>query len=115
MQSGTAVWGGGTKAAVPGREPPIQFCERRNSPGDFVLPRPRDSRTPCISRTRRFDSGNPSCRRRRPCSSAATQFETSTTSSSGTPGVSSDSKSRRSDSDDCVPSIWEESTASLRT
>ena len=37
------------------------------------------------------------------------------TSSSGTPGASSSSKSRRSESEDCVPSICEDSTASLRT
>ena len=30
--------GGGTNAALPGRVPPIQTCERRTSPG--VLPRP---------------------------------------------------------------------------
>jgi hypothetical protein len=27
--------GGGTKRAFPGRLPPIQFCDRRNSPGSF--------------------------------------------------------------------------------
>jgi len=35
--------------------------------------------------------------------------------SSGAPGACSISKRRRSESEDCVPSIWEESTASLRT
>ena len=32
--------GGGTKSALPGRVPPIQFCVRRNSPGAFSPPRP---------------------------------------------------------------------------
>ena len=33
--SRSAIWsaGGGTNTALPGRVPPIQFCERRNSPG----------------------------------------------------------------------------------
>ena len=33
--------GGGTNLAVPGRAPPIQFWERRNSPGSLSAPRPR--------------------------------------------------------------------------
>jgi len=33
MQSGTALGGGGTKRALTGRVPPIQFWEARNSPG----------------------------------------------------------------------------------
>ena len=44
MHAATSVWGGGTKTALPGRLPPIQFCERRNSPGALLLPRPLDSR-----------------------------------------------------------------------
>ena len=115
MQSGTAVCGGGTNTAFPGRDPPIQFCERRNSPGSLPAPRPCASSTPWISRIRRFERGKPPRRRPRPCSRAPTQLETSTTSSNGTPGASSSSNSRRSDSDDCVPSICEESTASFRT
>ena len=47
--------------------------------------------------------------------SAATQLETSRVSCRGTPGTVSNSLSKRSESDDWVPSIWEESTASLRT
>ena len=44
MQSDTAGAGGGTKRAVPGRLPPIQFCEVRNSPGALSVSRPRESR-----------------------------------------------------------------------
>ncbi len=48
--AGTAVCGGGTNAALPRRLPPIQFCERRNSPGSLPLPRPRKRSTPWTSR-----------------------------------------------------------------
>jgi hypothetical protein len=37
--SGTASGGGGTKCALPGRIPPIQFCVVRICPGDFAEPR----------------------------------------------------------------------------
>ena len=37
MHSATSWGGGGTNAAFPGRLPPIQFCDRRNSPGDDVI------------------------------------------------------------------------------
>ncbi len=33
------VIGGGTNNALPGLVPPIQFCERLNSPGSFPEPR----------------------------------------------------------------------------
>ena len=59
MQSATASGGGGTKSALPGRVPPIQFCERRNSPGSLSAPRPRESSSPCISRISRLESGKP--------------------------------------------------------
>jgi hypothetical protein len=39
----TSAGGVGTKCALPGLVPPIQFCDRRNSPGCFSLPRPRAS------------------------------------------------------------------------
>src|SRR3546814_10020613 len=49
--------GGGTNSALPGRVPPIQFCDRLNSPGLLVPPRPLCSKRSCISRMRRSDSG----------------------------------------------------------
>jgi hypothetical protein len=49
MHSGTCSAGGGTKAALPGRVPPIQFWLRRNSPGIWLLPRPLASNTPYFS------------------------------------------------------------------
>ncbi|MCG3170431.1 MAG: hypothetical protein CALGDGBN_01981 [Pseudomonadales bacterium] len=57
MHSSTSPAGGGTKAALPWRVPPIQFWLRRNSPGVSVLPRPLASSTPCTSRISRSDSG----------------------------------------------------------
>ncbi len=42
--------------AFPGRVPPIQFCEVRNSPGLLVPPRPLSSNRWCISRMRRSDT-----------------------------------------------------------
>ena len=54
--------GGGTYTALPGRVPPTQFCERRNSPGSFLLPRPLASRTPWISLSKRSDSGSSASR-----------------------------------------------------
>ena len=115
-QSASSLAGGGTNTALPGRVPPIQTCERRNSPG--VLPRaaPDAPAAPRASRAAAAcDSGKPPRSRFRPCSSAATQRLTSRASSTGTPGCSSISYSSRSASDDCVPSICEDSTASLRT
>ena len=61
LQVGDAVGhgdgGGGTKTALPGRVPPIQFWLRRNSPGSLSLPRPRASSSAWISRIRRTQSG----------------------------------------------------------
>ena len=34
-QASSSLTGGGTNNALPGLVPPIQFCERRNSPGSF--------------------------------------------------------------------------------
>ena len=114
MHPCTALRGGGTKVALPGLVPPIQFCDRRKCPGSLSLPRPPDIRTAWISRTRRFDSGNPPSSRRSPCSSAATWFAVSMTSSSGAPGASPISSSTRSDGDDRTPSIRDENIASRR-
>ena len=72
MQSATSCGGGGTKVALPGRVPPIQFCDRRKFPGSCSLPRPPAMSRRCTSRSSRFDSGNPASSRSRPCSSAAT-------------------------------------------
>jgi hypothetical protein len=55
--------GGGTNLAFPGREPPIQFCERLKFPGALCLPRPPERRMPCVSRISRRESGNPPRRR----------------------------------------------------
>jgi hypothetical protein len=63
---------GGTKLAVPGRVPPIQFWLRRNSPGCLSAPRPRASSYSCTSRSRRLENGKPSRIRAMPCSRAAT-------------------------------------------
>ena len=57
----------------PACSPPIQFWERRNSPGLLPAPRPRASSRPWISQMRRAESGKSSPRiRAKPCSSAAT-------------------------------------------
>ena len=61
----------GAVAAVPvgylrsaGRVPPIQFCERRSSPGCLFAPRAPASNRRWASQSRRTDSGRPrrSCR-----------------------------------------------------
>ena len=59
MHCWTWLGGGGTKAALPGRDPPIQFCDRRNSPGVMAAPRPFANNLACISRMRRFEIGKP--------------------------------------------------------
>ena len=59
MSAGTFSGGGGTKLALPGRVPPIQFCDRRISPGCLSAPRtPRISRL-CASQSSRELSGKP--------------------------------------------------------
>src|SRR5664279_4075830 len=58
MLSRTRSGGGGTKIAVPGRVPPIQFWLFLNSPGCLSLPRLFDRRTPWISRMSRRERGN---------------------------------------------------------
>ncbi len=72
MHSMTLFGGGGTKTALPGRDPPIQFWEVRNSPGALVLPRPFDRRILCISLRSRSDKGKPPRKRSRPWFIAAT-------------------------------------------
>jgi len=57
------VCGGGTKAALPGRVPPSQLWERRKRPGSLPAPRPRERRTPWISRIRRLERGKPAASR----------------------------------------------------
>ena len=73
MQSATACGGGGTKAALPGRVPPIQFWLRRNSPGSLSLPRPLGEQLGVhLADQARCTAGSPPRSRARPCSRAAT-------------------------------------------
>jgi hypothetical protein len=69
QQIGTRCGGGGTKAALPGRVPPIQFCERRSSPGCLPAPRTPSSSSRCASHSRRTLIGNPCGSRSCPCTS----------------------------------------------
>ena len=80
---------GGTKCALPGRLPPIQFCVRRNSPGAVCSPRAPLNRCWCISRSNRLDKGNPERNFSSPYSRARTYPRTSAASQSrlnGPPG-----------------------------
>src|SRR3989304_3601219 len=56
-RAGSSSGGEGTKTAVPGRVPPIQFWLRRTSPGCLLAPRtPRVNRR-CASLSMRIESG----------------------------------------------------------
>src|SRR5260370_30294446 len=77
MQCCTSCGGGGTNAALPGRVPPIQFCDCRNSPGVFCALRPVARRISCISRNSRLDNGKPPRSRCRPCDYARSEEHTS--------------------------------------
>ena len=106
--------GGGTKTALPGRVPPIQFCERLSSPG--CLPAPR---TP--SSSRRWASHSGACDRQylRVAQVVADQPEGPQVigdllDASGLLTGKPASSSNRSPSVAWVPSICEVSKASLR-
>jgi hypothetical protein len=58
MSSGTLSGGGGTNRAFPGRVPPIQFCERRTSPGILSAPRTPRIRRWWASHSNRVLSGS---------------------------------------------------------
>src|SRR5258708_1023969 len=104
------------KSCVARSSTSIQYCDVLNSPGIISLPLPEVSRISWISRISRKDKGKLSSRSRlRPYFIALTYWRTSPTSSTGTAGTSLFSYKIRSDKDDCVPSISDHTTASLRT
>ena len=61
--------GVGTNTALPGRVPPIQFCERRSSPGCLPLPRAPSSSRRWASHSKRTLKGRPAASRSCACTS----------------------------------------------
>ena len=108
--------GGGTNTALPGRRAADPVLAAAELAGRLVgaAPMPEQDRVDLPDQPQ-ATAGSRRAAARSPCSAPPHSWRPRSTSSSGTPGASSTSNSRRSDSEDCVPSICEESTASLRT